>query len=151
VYERGTDQDGGDTGRGSASFPPPSTLSTPPSTPSAELPDLALPELEPPDLELFDSEELRELSGYARLAELLKEAHGVLRGMDLELPDRADFVRRLLVITAASRHDQDDAMRRLERFLRAVDGKRAAPDGPDCPAQDRDCAQDQPSSALGEG
>ena len=76
--------------------------------------------------ELFDSEELRELSGYARLAELLKEAHGVLRGMDLELPDRADFVRRLLVITAASRHDQDDAMRRLERFLRAVDEKRGA-------------------------
>jgi hypothetical protein len=76
--------------------------------------------------ELFDSEELRQLSGYARLAELLKEAHGVLRGMDLELPDRADFVRRLLVITAASRHDQDDAMRRLERFLSAVDEKRGA-------------------------
>jgi len=50
----------------------------------------------------------------------------VLRGMDLELPDRADFVRRLLVITAASRHDQDDAMRRLERFLSAVDEKRGA-------------------------
>ena len=73
------------------------------------------------EAETFDSEELRELSGYARLAELLKEAHGVLRGMDLELPDRADFVRRLLVITAASRHDQDDAMRRLERMV-AVPG-----------------------------
>jgi hypothetical protein len=122
VHERGLDQGGGDTGRGSAPSPAPS------STPSAGLPDPALP-----DPELFDSEELRELSGYARLAELLKEAHGVLRGMDLELPDRADFVRRLLVITAASRHDQDDAMRRLERFLRAVDGNRAAPDAPDCP------------------
>ncbi len=97
VEQRGTDQDGDETGRDDA-------LSA----------------------ELFDSEELRQLSGYARLAELLKEAHGVLRGMDLDLPDRADFVRRLLVITAASRHDQDDAMRRLERFLRAVDEKRAA-------------------------
>jgi hypothetical protein len=77
--------------------------------------------------ELFDSEELRQLSGYARLAELLKEAHGVLRGLDLDVPDRADFVRRLLVITAASRHDQDDAMRRLERFLHAVDEKRGLP------------------------
>jgi len=122
VYERGADQDGGETGRESD-----------------------------PSTELFDSEELRELSGYARLAELLKEAHGVLRGMDLELPDRADFVRRLLVITAASRHDQDDAMRRLERFLRAVDGKHTAPQAPDCPAQDRDCAPDEPSSALGGG
>lgn len=97
VEQRGADQGGDDTDPGIAS-----------------------------SAELFDSEELRELSGYARLAELLKEAHGVLRGMDLELPDRADFVRRLLVITAASRHDQDDAMRRLERFLSAVDEKRGA-------------------------
>jgi hypothetical protein len=93
-----------------------------PSVPSAD-----------PGSELFDSEELRQLSGYARLAELLKEAHGVLRGMDLELPDRADFVRRLLVITAASRHDQDDAMRRLERFLRTVDGRGRTQTDPDCP------------------
>ncbi len=98
--------------------------------------------------ELFDSEELRQLSGYARLAELLKEAHGVLRGMDLELPDRADFVRRLLVITAASRHDQDDAMRRLERFLRAVDEKRGAISPADCPAPDHDGAAAGPDSAA---
>jgi len=76
-----------------------------------------------PSSELPDSEELRQLSGYARLAELLKEAHGVLRGMELSPPDRADFVRRLLVITAAARHDQNDAMRRLRRFLHAVDEK----------------------------
>jgi len=74
--------------------------------------------------ELPDPEELRALSGYAKLATLLKEAHSVLRGMDLDVPDRADFVRRLLVITAAARHDQDDAMRRLERFLQAVDEHR---------------------------
>jgi hypothetical protein len=74
--------------------------------------------------ELPDPEELRALSGYAKLATLLKEAHSVLRGMDLEVPDRADFVRRLLVITAAARHDQDDATRRLERFLQAVDEHR---------------------------
>lgn len=97
--------------------------------------------------ELFDPEELRQLSGYARLAELLKEAHGVLRGMELEVPDRADFVRRLLVITAASRHDQDDAMRRLERFLRAVDEKRGAVSLADCPLPDQDYPSDQASSA----
>ena len=74
--------------------------------------------------DLFDAQELRELSGYARLAELLKEAHEVLRGMDLDLPDRADFVRKLLVITASSRHDRNDALARVERFLAVVDGKR---------------------------
>lgn len=101
--------------------------------------------------ELFDSEELRQLSGYARLAELLKEAHGVLRGMDLELPDRADFVRRLLVITAASRHDQDDAMRRLERFLRTVDEKRGAVSLADVPLPDRESAAELPSSVRKAG
>ncbi|MBS2965241.1 hypothetical protein KGA66_19485 [Actinocrinis puniceicyclus] len=100
VEQFGADQDGDDTGHDRASA-----------------------------AELFDSEELRQLSGYARLAELLKEAHGVLRGMELDLPDRADFVRRLLVITAASRHDQADAMRRLGLFLSAIDEKRGAAAG----------------------
>ena len=79
---------------------------------------------EPEQHDLFDPEELRELAGYARLAELLKEAHEVLRGMDLDLPDRADFVRKLLVITASSRHDHNDALARVERFLAVVDSKR---------------------------
>jgi hypothetical protein len=78
-----------------------------------------------PDSDLFDPDEMRELSGYARLAARLKEAHEVLCGMDLDLPDRADFVRRLLVITAASRHDRKDALERVERFLATVDQKRA--------------------------
>jgi hypothetical protein len=72
------------------------------------------------DSESFDDAELRELSGYARLAQRLKEAHETLRAMDMEVPERADFVRRLLVITAASRHDQADALRRLDRFLDAL-------------------------------
>lgn len=72
------------------------------------------------DPDQFDDAELRELSGYARLAQRLKEAHESLRRLDLELPERADFVRRLLVITAAARHDPRDAMRRLERFLEAL-------------------------------
>ena len=75
--------------------------------------------------DLFDPDEMRELSGYARLAQRLKEAHEVLCGMELDLPDRADFVRRLLVITAACRHDRDDALERVERFLAAVDQKRS--------------------------
>ncbi len=72
------------------------------------------------DSESFDDAELAELSGYARLAQRLKEAHEALRAMDMEVPERADFVRRLLVITAASRHDRDDALRRLDRFLDAL-------------------------------
>ena len=80
--------------------------------------------MRPSEHDLFDPEELRELAGYARLAELLKEAHEVLRGMDLDLPDRADFVRRLLVITASSRHDRNDALGRVEHFLALVDSKR---------------------------
>jgi hypothetical protein len=68
----------------------------------------------------FDDAELRELSGYARLAQRLKEAHEALRGMEFEPAERADSVRRLLVITAAARHDPDDAMRRLDRFLDAL-------------------------------
>jgi hypothetical protein len=79
---------------------------------------------EPAQHDLFDPDELQELAGYARLAELLKEAHEVLRGMDLDLPDRADFVRKLLVITASSRHDRNDALARVERFLAVVDSKR---------------------------
>ncbi|HEX4788876.1 MAG TPA: hypothetical protein VH372_10475 [Actinospica sp.] len=69
------------------------------------------------DPDPFDDAELRELSGYARLAQRLKEAHKALWDMDLERAERADQVRRLLVITAASRHDPDDALRRLDRFL----------------------------------
>lgn len=80
--------------------------------------------MRPAQDEVFEPDELRELAGYARLAELLKEAHEVLRGMDLDLPDRADFVRRLLVITASSRHDRNDALGRVERFLALVDSKR---------------------------
>jgi hypothetical protein len=72
------------------------------------------------DSESFDDEELAELSGYARLAQRLKEAHEALRGMEMEVPERADFVRRLLVITAASRHDRADALVRLDRFLDAL-------------------------------
>jgi hypothetical protein len=72
------------------------------------------------DPDAFDDAELRELSGYARLAQRLKEAHKALRDMELERAERADLVRHLLVITAASRHDPDDAMRRLDRFLDAL-------------------------------
>lgn len=72
------------------------------------------------DSEPFDAAEMRELSGYARLAQRLKEAHDALRAMDLPTAERAELNRRLLVITAASRHDRTDAMRRLEAFLDAL-------------------------------
>lgn len=70
--------------------------------------------------ESLDPAELRALSGYALLAQRLKEAHDALRDLDFPPAERAELNRRLLVITAASRHDQTDAMRRLEAFLDAL-------------------------------
>jgi hypothetical protein len=72
------------------------------------------------DSEPFDAAELRELSGYARLAQRLKEAHEALRALDLPSTERAELNRRLLVITASARHDRTDALRRLEAFLDAL-------------------------------
>jgi hypothetical protein len=92
--------------------------------PAPSRPEPAADVLDDDGADAFDAAELRALSGYAKLAELLKDAHRGLRDMDLDVPDRADFVRRLLVITAAARHDQGDAMRRLELFLQSVDGRR---------------------------
>ena len=72
------------------------------------------------DAEPFESAQSRELSGYALLARRLKEAHEALRALDFPPAERAELSRRLLVITAASRHDQTDALRRLEAFLDAL-------------------------------
>lgn len=72
------------------------------------------------DSEPPDAAELRALSGYALLAQRLKEAHDALRDLDLRPAERAELNRRLLVITAASRHDATDAMRRLDAFLDAL-------------------------------
>jgi hypothetical protein len=72
------------------------------------------------DSEPIDAAELRELSGYALLAQRLKEAHEALRDLDLPHTELAELNRRLLVITAASRHDRSDALRRLEAFLDAL-------------------------------
>jgi hypothetical protein len=54
---------------------------------------------------------------YRRLAVRLKHAHEQLRALRLPEQPRADLVRRLLVITAAARHDPADASERLDRFL----------------------------------
>jgi hypothetical protein len=76
----------------------------------------AAPGIEEP----YDAAELRELSGYAHLAERLRQAHEALRAMDLPGAEYTELSRRLLVITAASRHDRTDALRRLEAFLDAL-------------------------------
>ena len=72
------------------------------------------------EFEPFDAARAVELSGYARLAQRLKEAHEALRALDLPPAEHAELSRRLLVITAASRHDPADAMRRLALFLDAL-------------------------------
>ena len=87
---------------------------TPPGEHNGRMPEAAAAQGDP---DSFDADEMRELSGYAHLAQRLKEAHEALRDMDLERAERAGLVRRLLVITAASRHDSRDALRRLDRFL----------------------------------
>lgn len=57
---------------------------------------------------------------YDRLAARLKEAHTLVRTLPVSDEVRATLTRRLLVITAASKHDLADAERRLERFVADV-------------------------------
>ncbi|MEW1720914.1 hypothetical protein [Streptomyces sp. NPDC093109] len=62
-----------------------------------------------------------QLKLYGLVAEQLKEAHATVRA--LQVPDgvRKALSRKLLVITAAAKHDLPDAARRLERLLKDLD------------------------------
>lgn len=62
-----------------------------------------------------------QLELYDRLAARLKEAHSTMRSPQVPESARVALTRKLLVITAASKHDLADAERRLERLMADID------------------------------
>ncbi|GAA4097923.1 MULTISPECIES: hypothetical protein [Streptomyces] len=62
-----------------------------------------------------------QLKLYGLVADQLKEAHTRVR--ELQVPEgvRMALSRKLLVITAAAKHDLADAARRLDRLLKDLD------------------------------
>lgn len=72
-----------------------------------------------------------QLELYDRLAARLKEAHKVVRTLQVPEDVRVALTRKLLVITAASKHDLADAERRLERLMKDVDEGRFPTDRTD--------------------
>ncbi|MFD9487058.1 MULTISPECIES: hypothetical protein [unclassified Streptomyces] len=62
-----------------------------------------------------------QLKLYRVVADRLKEAHTVVR--ELQVPEgvRMALSRKLLVITAAAKHDLADAARRLDRLMKDLD------------------------------
>ncbi|MBD0744418.1 MULTISPECIES: hypothetical protein [unclassified Streptomyces] len=62
-----------------------------------------------------------QLKLYRVVADQLKEAHTAVR--ELQVPEgvRMALSRKLLVITAAAKHDLADAARRLDRLMKDLD------------------------------
>ncbi|MGW1431297.1 SCO5555 family protein [Streptomyces sp. NPDC002431] len=62
-----------------------------------------------------------QLKLYGQVADRLKEAHTVVR--ELQVPEgvRMALSRKLLVITAAAKHDLPGAARRLDRLMKDLD------------------------------
>lgn len=54
----------------------------------------------------------------------LKEAHAMVRALQVPEGVRMALARKLLVITAAAKHDPAEAARRLERFMGDLDAER---------------------------
>ncbi|NSC24113.1 hypothetical protein FM076_24380 [Streptomyces albus subsp. chlorinus] len=79
-----------------------------------------------------------QLELYDRLAARLKEAHSRVRSPQIPQSARVALTRKLLVITAASKHDLADAERRLERLMADVD------EGCSAPGQGGVCADGTP-------
>ncbi|NGO67090.1 hypothetical protein [Streptomyces boncukensis] len=61
---------------------------------------------------------------YDRLAARLKEAHAVVRSPQVPEGARMALSRKLLVISAAAKHDLAGAERRLERLMADMDAGR---------------------------
>ncbi|MGW7519591.1 SCO5555 family protein [Streptomyces sp. NPDC054796] len=62
-----------------------------------------------------------QLELYDRLAARLKEAHTRVRTLQVPEGVRVALTRKLLVITAASKHDLSEAERRLDRLMADID------------------------------
>ncbi|MEU5520288.1 hypothetical protein ACIQCD_13660 [Streptomyces sp. NPDC093250] len=65
-----------------------------------------------------------QLELYAVVAGRLKEAHARVRALQVPEGVRMALTRKLLVITAAAKHDLAGAARRLERFNADLDAGR---------------------------
>ncbi|MEU0052115.1 hypothetical protein ABZ299_08050 [Streptomyces sp. NPDC006184] len=65
-----------------------------------------------------------QLQLYAAVANQLKEAHSKVRALQVPEGVRMALTRKLLVITAAAKHDLADAARRLDRFTEDLDAGR---------------------------
>ncbi|WP_329569970.1 hypothetical protein [Streptomyces sp. NBC_01361] len=62
-----------------------------------------------------------QLQLYAAVADQLKEAHSRVRALQVPEGVRMALTRKLLVITAAAKHDLAGAARRLDRFMVDLD------------------------------
>ncbi|MFI1889422.1 MULTISPECIES: SCO5555 family protein [Streptomyces] len=62
-----------------------------------------------------------QLKLYAAVAARLKEAHTTVRALQVPESVRKALIRKLLVVTAAAKHDLPDAARRLERLMKDLD------------------------------
>ncbi|MFD4244799.1 hypothetical protein ACTVZO_28970 [Streptomyces sp. IBSNAI002] len=62
-----------------------------------------------------------QLELYDRVADRLKEAHTRVRSLQVPEGVRMALSRKLLVVTAAAKHDLADAARRLDRLMKDLD------------------------------
>ncbi|URM89490.1 hypothetical protein LUW75_05185 [Streptomyces sp. MRC013] len=62
-----------------------------------------------------------QLELYEAVAARLKEAHSRVRALQVPEGVRVALSRKLLVVTAAAKHDLADAARRLDRLMRDLD------------------------------
>ncbi|GAU70148.1 hypothetical protein SSP35_16_01460 [Streptomyces sp. NBRC 110611] len=71
-----------------------------------------------------------QLELYGFVADQLKAAHARVRTLQVPEGVRMALTRKLLVITAAAKHDLADAARRLEGFMEDLDEGRYPEDVP---------------------
>ncbi|MEU5809590.1 MULTISPECIES: SCO5555 family protein [unclassified Streptomyces] len=62
-----------------------------------------------------------QLELYRQVADRLKEAHTRVRTLQVPEGVRMALSRKLLVVTAAAKHDLADAARRLDRLMKDLD------------------------------
>jgi hypothetical protein len=62
-----------------------------------------------------------QLTLYTEVAARLKEAHTRVRELQVPESVRRALSRKLLVVTAAAKHDLPDAARRLDRLMQDLD------------------------------